>query len=60
MEEHLHAGKGWVLLAFGILLILNAIFYVVSWIIFAGVLVIIAAVYMISASHCCKNKKKKR
>ena len=60
MDEHMHhgTGKAWMLLIFGILLILNAILYVVSWIIFAGIIAIIFAIIALIAHGCCKGKKK--
>lgn len=60
MDEHMHhgAGKAWMLLIFGILLILNAVLYVVSWIVFAGIIAIIFAIILFIKSACCKGKKK--
>ena len=59
MEEHMHhhGHEAWLLLIFGVLLILNAIFNVVSWVIFAGIIAIIAAIFFF-AKGCCKEKKR--
>jgi uncharacterized membrane protein len=58
MDEHMHKGKGWLFLILGVLLILNALFHVVNWTIFAGIIIVIAAVFMIAKHSCCKEKKK--
>ena len=50
--------KAWFFLIFGVLLILNAIFSVVSWAIFIGIIAIIAAIMCFMYPGCCKTKKK--
>jgi hypothetical protein len=58
MKVHM-AHKAWILLIFGILLILNAILGIVSWVIFAGIIAIIMAIVaFIAHGSCCKAKKK--
>ncbi len=57
--KHIMLHKAWFFLVFGILLILNAMFSVVSWAIFAGIIaIIIAIIGFICHGCCCKAKKK--
>jgi membrane-bound ClpP family serine protease len=58
MKGHGHVGKGWFLLILGILLILNEIFFVVSWVMFAGIIFILAAIFMFIKGACCKRKRR--
>ena len=56
--NHIRMHKAWLFLIFGILLILNAIFSVVSWAIFAGIIAIIIAISLFACPGCCRAKKK--
>ena len=60
MDEHMHhgAGKAWMLLIFGILLILNAALGIVSWVIFAGIIAILFAIIKFIKCASCKDKKR--
>jgi len=56
--SHFIRMKAWFMLIFGVLLILNAALLIVPWVIFAGILIIVAAIFMFSAGSC--NKKRRR